>query len=188
MLGFGASYIRDLTVGAWYSTFIYHIDGLVQERRHSSALAMELSLSCINPSILTFQVRISYIYIYIWDPKVVIIMPAEVLAPVSRVGQVFFQASLTCYDCVSPLWIGRHQSNKMCWQACLKSRTHLVFRLNRTTNGCAMTCVCSAWFYFAAFQINITDYICCTLIDMINCVYIYRTILYKNQYKYLPFF
>ena len=29
-----------------------HIDGLVQERRNSSALAQELSLSCINPSIL----------------------------------------------------------------------------------------------------------------------------------------
>ena len=28
-----------------------HIDGLVQERHNSSALAMELCLSCINPSI-----------------------------------------------------------------------------------------------------------------------------------------
>ena len=28
-----------------------HIDGLVQERRNSSALAMELRLSSINPSI-----------------------------------------------------------------------------------------------------------------------------------------
>ena len=28
-----------------------HIDGLMQERRNSSALAMELRLSCINPSI-----------------------------------------------------------------------------------------------------------------------------------------
>ena len=27
-----------------------HIDGLVQERRNSSALAMELRLSCTNPS------------------------------------------------------------------------------------------------------------------------------------------
>ena len=30
-----------------------HIDGLVQERRNSSALEMELRLSCINPSIWT---------------------------------------------------------------------------------------------------------------------------------------
>ena len=29
----------------------HHLDGLVQERRNSSALAMELCLSCINPSI-----------------------------------------------------------------------------------------------------------------------------------------
>ena len=29
-----------------------HIDGLVQERRNSSALAMELRLSCNNPSML----------------------------------------------------------------------------------------------------------------------------------------
>ena len=28
-----------------------HIDGLMQERRNSSALAMELRLSCTNPSI-----------------------------------------------------------------------------------------------------------------------------------------
>ena len=32
-------------------TFVNHIDGLVQERRNSSALATELHLSCTNPSI-----------------------------------------------------------------------------------------------------------------------------------------
>ena len=31
-----------------------HIDGLVRERRNSSALAMELRLSCINQSILAW--------------------------------------------------------------------------------------------------------------------------------------
>ena len=30
---------------------LHYIDGLVQERRNSSALAMELRLSCTNPSI-----------------------------------------------------------------------------------------------------------------------------------------
>ena len=30
---------------------IHYIDGLVQKRRNSSALTMELRLSCINPSI-----------------------------------------------------------------------------------------------------------------------------------------
>ena len=34
------------------SLLFEHIDGLMQERRNSSALAMELRLSCINPSIL----------------------------------------------------------------------------------------------------------------------------------------
>ena len=29
-----------------------HIDGLVQERRNSSALAMELRLSCTNPALI----------------------------------------------------------------------------------------------------------------------------------------
>ena len=33
------------------AVFQAHIDGLVQERRNSSALAMELRLSCTNPSI-----------------------------------------------------------------------------------------------------------------------------------------
>ena len=30
---------------------LYHFDGLVQERRNSSALAIELRFSCTNPSI-----------------------------------------------------------------------------------------------------------------------------------------
>ena len=33
------------------TTTVVHIDGLVQERRNSSALAMELHLSCTKPSI-----------------------------------------------------------------------------------------------------------------------------------------
>ena len=35
----------------WYHIWLHYIDGLVQERRNSSALAMELRLSCINLSI-----------------------------------------------------------------------------------------------------------------------------------------
>ena len=48
---------------------VHHIDGLVQERRNSSALAMELCLSYINQSIydsqiLTFQLmHWSYIFL-----------------------------------------------------------------------------------------------------------------------------
>ena len=33
----------------------HHIDGLVQERRNSSALAMELRLSCTNPSVYRWR-------------------------------------------------------------------------------------------------------------------------------------
>ena len=33
------------------------VDGLVQERRNSSALAMELRLSCTNPSICNYDVK-----------------------------------------------------------------------------------------------------------------------------------
>ena len=38
------------------TTSMIHIDGLVQERRNSSALAMELRLSCANPSTWSKQV------------------------------------------------------------------------------------------------------------------------------------
>ena len=33
---------------------LLHIDGLVQESRNSSVLAMELRLSCINPSLYSY--------------------------------------------------------------------------------------------------------------------------------------
>ena len=38
-----------------FSAWHYHIDGLMQERRNSSALAMELLLSCTNPSIWWYE-------------------------------------------------------------------------------------------------------------------------------------
>ena len=41
-------YMHALTT---YTELHYYIDALVQERHNSSALAMELHLSCINPSI-----------------------------------------------------------------------------------------------------------------------------------------
>ena len=43
----GVTFIQDE-----YQQFIErYIDGLVQERRNSNALAVELRISCINPSI-----------------------------------------------------------------------------------------------------------------------------------------
>ena len=45
----------------------YNIDGLVQERHNSSALAMELCLSCTNPSILHVIYQSSFnLTIYRW--------------------------------------------------------------------------------------------------------------------------
>ena len=43
-----------------------HIDGLVQERRNSSALAMELRLSCINPAIYTCKDG-AYFEMAVWN-------------------------------------------------------------------------------------------------------------------------
>ena len=36
-----------------------HVDGLVQERRNSTALAMKLRLSCTNPSMYGFQLHLN---------------------------------------------------------------------------------------------------------------------------------
>ena len=43
----------------------FYIDGLVQERHNSSALAMELCLSCINPSICNWVEKILLFYNWI---------------------------------------------------------------------------------------------------------------------------
>ena len=42
--------INTFFLAVWISSYKDKIDGLVQERRNSSALAMELHLSCTNPS------------------------------------------------------------------------------------------------------------------------------------------
>ena len=49
---------------------LYHIDGLVQERFNSSALVMELRLSCTNPSIL--------LTIYILKPIVSLVSKQDI--------------------------------------------------------------------------------------------------------------
>ena len=49
------NYAHGLSLATFYCgyapTDFTHIDGLVQKRRNSSALAMELRLSCTKPSI-----------------------------------------------------------------------------------------------------------------------------------------
>ena len=52
---------------------LYHIDGLVQERRNSIANALEVHLSCTNPSICTMQ-----IYHHAWDFQQEPIWPTSV--------------------------------------------------------------------------------------------------------------
>ena len=44
-------YTAEAPYKVWYQNMILHIDGLVQERRNSIANALELRLSCTNPSI-----------------------------------------------------------------------------------------------------------------------------------------
>ena len=49
--------VIDLPSKSWKQVILNdHIDGLVQERCNSSALAMELWLSCTNPSIYTVRI------------------------------------------------------------------------------------------------------------------------------------
>ena len=42
---------------------VHDIDGLVQKRRNSSALAVELRLSCTNPSIYSLKRKVHFITI-----------------------------------------------------------------------------------------------------------------------------
>ena len=60
-------------------THVLDVDGLVQERRNSSALAMELRLSYTNPSISAWYLQaLMYPWIVCWPPLVVDgIVPAE---------------------------------------------------------------------------------------------------------------
>ena len=77
-LSFNIAYILQILfdLDCMCGCVLYHIDGLVQERRNSSASAMELRLSCTNPSIYRYVIvfihllnqhyHSSYWYIFIW--------------------------------------------------------------------------------------------------------------------------
>ena len=77
-----------------------HIDGLVQKRRNSSALAMELHLSCTNLSIcysLTFIMRMYKIFIYHFKSMLLTRKWHEVISRVSadcKAGDIFSNGSL----------------------------------------------------------------------------------------------
>ena len=52
----------------WYWNDSDGLDGLVQERRNSSALAMELRLFCTDASVCLMQVEACYADMYKYDP------------------------------------------------------------------------------------------------------------------------
>ena len=56
---------RMNTVDSQYNSVLYDINGLLQERGNFSALAMELRLSCNNPSIL---------YTELWLTNVIVLL------------------------------------------------------------------------------------------------------------------
>ena len=60
-----ACYLYFISFISCCMLFIFHINGLVQERHNSSALAMELHLSCINPSISFISHKSSRNYCYL---------------------------------------------------------------------------------------------------------------------------
>ena len=62
-----ASTPRPLTPTAKEKGRCLHTDGLMQERRNSSALAMELRLSCINPYIIIISSSCTVIIVRIHD-------------------------------------------------------------------------------------------------------------------------
>ena len=56
------NYSLDVCPITMHYNYTHEIDGLVQERRNSSALAMELRLSCTNPSKWT----IAGLMLFLW--------------------------------------------------------------------------------------------------------------------------
>ena len=71
--------VHDAVARAWYinkfslarlpkfCVFQYNINGLVQERRNSGALAMELRLSCINSLMYDLEENSSKIHLPDWQ-------------------------------------------------------------------------------------------------------------------------
>ena len=54
-------FLKQMQVGTRDKPSKGHLDGLVQERRNSSALAMELRLSYTNPSTCTNEANLSLV-------------------------------------------------------------------------------------------------------------------------------
>ena len=67
----------------WYTLDIYiHIDGLVQERRKSIANALELRLSCTDPSMLSLSFE------RVWDDRVKHFPITQTFVKFNKVGSI----------------------------------------------------------------------------------------------------
>ena len=94
-----------------------HIDGLVQERRNSSALAMELRLSCSNPSICQqsslcfgylFYLYLFQIYLYRVKHSVTLIFHGALFYPVLCPKLTLIQPTWSAYPYAPTSLYGIH--------------------------------------------------------------------------------
>ena len=77
--------LRDSTsAGTVVTKFRPHIDGLVQERRNSSALAMELRLSCTNTSINQQDWHLKIAYLTEIPLRIPLFSSTSVMSPAYR--------------------------------------------------------------------------------------------------------
>ena len=58
---------QEMRMQTWVMTYLSHINGLVQERCNSSALALELHFSCINPSTCHICLIAAWFCLTKWD-------------------------------------------------------------------------------------------------------------------------
>ena len=75
----------SLVIDLSHHRAVGHIDGLVQERCNSNALAMELHLSCTNPSILKGVLDI---------PLIILTLMIALVASVRRDGWCLISSSM----------------------------------------------------------------------------------------------
>ena len=101
--------------------FTLHLDGLVQERCNSSVLAMELRLSCTNPSI-SFWINICALNMY----------------------EVWCMCQFGEYVCISDKFICTEHTMWSTWETCLPCKwiyLHQGFVINTVMYG-------EYWFYW----------------------------------------
>ena len=96
----GASFLLTIVGGVLMSPV--HFDGLVQERRNSSGLAMKLRLSCINPS--NYVRNIGHGLHFFYHPK----------TSSTRSQNGLFIFCLKCYNFIISRWGLWHHNGTTC--------------------------------------------------------------------------